>query len=428
MLSLLPLLPLLAGAPQIEPATVQDDWMVLGEVQVFGQTDPDGRTEPARTVQLKFPKNVAEPANFDGPAFDYKGGKVLLNEWGNLGRVHWAGDGWAEVRALREKAQQAIAAGSAVPWKVKAILMTRSDFLQKDPNGVLVIQDNVMLDEEVTLLLESFVRMEALVEAYSGGAVDVQVDYSIERDPIVNEYETPQVSWSPELAEFYFYRARYNRGDYDSVISAYTGAEADIRNPSVTRGKSNGAVQSTVLFSNGREGHGNLWHTEQLLRQFLEGVRVSAFDWGYGAEYATLLPLADSGVSAGYVNSENGYPGAFAWLKDYARSIVPPTMWQKVRNRTLPDYTNSYSLMKSYDGQLKRWGDVASDPWAGLPLITAQDVATRIGATSIAVQEREANVLFLPEGGHYRTPMKSSMDVRDAMFNNQLNSEREGIA
>ena len=42
MLSLLSLLPILAGAPQAAPAT-QEDWMVLGEVQVLGQTDPDGR-------------------------------------------------------------------------------------------------------------------------------------------------------------------------------------------------------------------------------------------------------------------------------------------------------------------------------------------------------------------------------------------------
>jgi hypothetical protein len=104
MLLLLPLLPLLAGAPQIEPATMQDDWTVLGEVQVFGQTDPDGRKQPARTVQLKFPKNTAQPVDFDGPGFEYKGGKVLINEWGNLGRLQWAADGWSEVRTLRERA------------------------------------------------------------------------------------------------------------------------------------------------------------------------------------------------------------------------------------------------------------------------------------------------------------------------------------
>src|SRR5687767_11447543 len=93
MLSLLPLLPLLAVAPAVDPVT-QDDWTVLGEVQVFGQTDPDGRKEPARTIQLKFPKNTAEAVDFDGPGFEYKGGKVLLNEWGNLGRLHYADDGW----------------------------------------------------------------------------------------------------------------------------------------------------------------------------------------------------------------------------------------------------------------------------------------------------------------------------------------------
>ncbi|MEO7454579.1 MAG: hypothetical protein ABIV13_07440 [Fimbriimonadales bacterium] len=429
MLLLLPLLPLLAGAPQIEPAITQDDWTVLGEVQVFGQTDPDGRKEPARTIQLKFPKNTAQPVDFDGPGFDYKGGKVLINEWGNLGRLHWAADGWAEVRALREKAMQNITAGNSVPWKVRAYIMTRTDLLRKDKNGVWLIEDDTMLDEDITLILESFVRMEALVEAFSGGAVDVQIDYALESATIHREYENVAMTWVPEVAAREFYEARFNTGDYDSVMAVYSLAESDTADAGWTRGKTNGAVGSTVLYSNGRERDNNLWHTQQLVSEFLEGVRISAYDWGYGnAEYATLIPPVAAGPENGYAPSSSEYPGMFAWLNDYAREFIGEALWKKVRNRTTPDFSTAYGLMKSYDGQLKRWSETASDPWSSLPLVTAADIAARIGATSLKIMDREASVMLSPEGGEYRTPMKVSPDTSDAVLNNQLNPAREAIA
>src|SRR5688500_1674816 len=203
MLSLLSLLPMMAGAPQGVPA-VQDDWMVLGEVQVFGQSDPDGRREPARTIQVKFPSASAS-VELDRPGFDYKGGKVLLNEWGNLSGVHWAADRWSEVRSLRDKALQNIAAGNSVPWKIRAYILTRSDLLRQDKSGVFVIQDDVLFEPDITLILESFVRMEALVEAYTEGAVDVQIDYAIERVPFTEEYRDATITFTPEEASFDFY-------------------------------------------------------------------------------------------------------------------------------------------------------------------------------------------------------------------------------
>ena len=427
MLSLLPLLPLLAVAPTVDPV-VQDDWTVLGEVQVFGQTDPDGRKEPARTIQLKFPKNTAEARDFDGPGFEYKGGKVMLNEWGNLGRLHHAGDGWAEFRLLREKAMQNIAAGNSVPWKVRVYIITRADLLRKDRNGVLVIQDDVIFDPDINLILESFVRTEALVEAFTEGAVDVQIDYGIERVPLVEEYGNSLITFAPEEAANSFYAARFNTGDYDSVMTVYSLAESDTNDAGLTRGKTNGAVESTVLYSNGRERDGNLWHTQLFMQELLEGVRISAFDWGYGADYSPLLPTLSGGVANGYMIDSGGYPETFSWLRDYTRAVVGPMLWQKVRNRIAPDYAATYGLMKAYDGQLKRWGDVAGDPWAGLPLITAADVAAKIGAGSLQIQENGASVLLVPQGGQFRTPMKGSMDVRDAMLNNQINLEREGMA
>ena len=157
------------------------------------------------------------------------------------------------------------------------------------------------------------------------------------------------------------------------------------------------------------------------LQEFLEAVKISTYDWGYGADYAPVLPNTNAAQA-------NGYSDDFGWLRDYTRSIVSPVVWQRVRNRVQPDYAAAYAMLKPYDGQPKRWTDVAADPMGLLPRLSAGDIAAKIGATQLQIQENGPSVLLKPEGGTYRTPMKSSMDLRDAMLNNQLNLEREAMA
>ena len=426
MLSLLPLLPLLAGATPIEPAATQDDWVVLGQVQVFGQTDPDGRKEPARNVELKFPKDIVAPVP-SGVGFDYAGGKVLLNEWGNLGRIHWGPGGWQEFRSMREKAAANIAAGKAATWKVKAIIFTRSDLLKKDKNGVLVAQDSVMFDEDISLVLESYVRMEALVEAFTEGAVDLKIDYSIERDPFTQTYGDMPFQWNEQQARLGFYEARFNHGDYDSVLSTFAVAEGDVR---FLGGSSwaNGAAHVLALYSNGGERSGELNTTERLLIQFYESVRTRAIEYGYGTEYLSLLPSPSDGVALGYEPWSMGYPGTFGWLRDYGRFYLNSTMLSTMTKDEPIDYRAAYDRMKPFSGEKLRWGDIAADPWSGLPLLSYADIAKQIGAGSVTFDQRGASLVLNPTGGTYRTPIKLRSDEADTMLNNHLDLSREAVA
>ena len=428
MLLLLPILPLLSSSTAASAIyEAPQDWMVVGETLAFGQTDPDGRKEPARTIQIKFPPDTAQPVDFAAPGFEYAGGKVLLNEWGNLGRVHWGQGGWTEFRAMYDRAKAKIAAGSAVPWKVKAILFTRTDLLHRDRNGVLEIQDNVLFEDNITFLLESFARMEALVEAFSEGAVDVQISYTLERDPIASTYERDVLKiGSSEIARD-FYVARFNRGDFDSVIGVQTAAEANVTTFGQTLGRTNGAVTSQVLFSNGREKGNQIFHTQELLRHFLEGVHISSYDWGYGASYRSLLPSTGADDLNGYESNSMGYPGSFGWLRDYARFYISPGMWARIRNRVAPDHATAYEQTKDFSGALSRWSDVRDDPMAKLPVVSTQQIGQRIGATSIKIDESGSNIIWSPEGS-FRTPIVNQVSGTDVTLNNQLNLRREGMA
>lgn len=425
---MLSLLPLLVGISLAQPASAQDNWITFGEIKAFGQTDPDGRHRAERSVTIKFPSEFGQPVDATLPGFEYDGGRVLLNKWGNLGRVHWGSGGWAELKELYTKALERIASGQAHPWKVKAIIFTRSDLLHRDEHGVLVPEDSFLTDEEITLVLESFARFEAFIEAASGGAVDIQTSFSLEDEPYAETYESDlDFAMPSRLAEEY-YSARLNRGDFDSVITVLTAAEASVPKMGVTEGRVSGATQSRILFANGAEQGTRIAHTEELVRQFLAQVRLTAGEWGYGKEYDLLLPGVADAAAAGYPIDAMGYSGSFGWLRDYARYAASSGMWAKIGNRVEPDYAAAYAQTKMFSGTLVRWGDIASDPWAGLPIVTGADIATRIGATGFVIQDHGSDLLFVPSQGEYRTPIKRTEDPSDVMLNNQLSLSREGIA
>lgn len=425
---MLSLLPLLVGASLAQPVTSQDDWVTFGEIKAFGQTDPDGRREAERAVPIRFPKEFGHQVDMSVPGFAYDGGQVLLNKWGNLGHVHWGAGGWVELKELYTKAQAKIAAGSAHPWKVKAIIFVRTDMLHRDEHGVLVPEDSFLTDPEITLVLESFARMEAFVEAASGGAVDIQTSFSIEQDPYVDFYDEVLPFGMPTKLSDAYYAARFNRGDYDSVITVISAAEASVAKMGVTEGRTNGATQSRILFANGAEHGVRMGHTEELVRQLLEQLRMTAGKWGYGTDYDLLLSGVFGGLASGYLADSMGYSGSFGWLRDYARYTVGSGIWSRIGNRAEPDYAAAYSQTKMYSGGFVRWSDVAADPWAGLPVVTAADIAARVGASSMAIHDQGSDLLFLPTGGEFRTPMKSGVDPNDVMLNNQLSLGREGIA
>ncbi|MGI8923256.1 MAG: HEAT repeat domain-containing protein [Fimbriimonadales bacterium] len=433
MLFALPHTPLHAPIrPLIESTYMQEpsqEWVTLGEITMFGQEAIDSRKLPERKVAIKFPKESVPPVENSGSSLKWGDWNVQLNEWGNLGRVYRGAGGWGEFKSLYEIAQKRIGAGKSYPWKVKAVIFRRTDVLYKRGDGVLERQYGDISDEDVTFCLETFARFEAVVEAFTGGALDIQLSAAIETDPVVGSYEKEEVwSFHPFDAGDNYLRGRFNRGDFDSILYFYHPADTRAFSFGGTIGRTNNATQSYVILSNGREMGDRIGHTEAMVHEWYHQIEDTYFKHGYGGFEGSALPELHSAEANGYTTDVAGYSGWFSWLRDLMHFSVRDGMWAKLKNRQAPDFAGVRSQTHAFDGQLHRWNDVKDDPWAKLPFLTTADLAKQIGATSVEIVQDASQVLLLPRGMKPRTQLLPQIRDEDFALNNELNFSREAMA
>ncbi|MCH8274762.1 MAG: HEAT repeat domain-containing protein [Armatimonadetes bacterium] len=410
--------------------TTEDDWITIGEITVFGQTDPDGRHREGETVSIRFPKAGAAPLPDDEqPHVRWGEWKIQLNEWGNLMRAYRGTGGWDEFRQLYQEAQERIQEGGSNVWKCKAVIFRRIDVVYKRSDGVLEPQRSYMNNPDLKFCLETFARYEALVEAFSGGALDVQLTVSVEEEPVSGQYEGGGV-WSldPRDAGRRFLRGRFNTGDFDCVLFMFHPGPTRSFSFGGTAGRSNRAPGAYVILSNGRERGVRIGHTEGMLHEWYHEVEGTYSIFGYGGYEYSWLPHLHAATQNGYTTETAGYSGWFSWLRDLMMHSVRPAMWLKIKNREEPDWDTAIRQTHRSDGALYRWADVKDDPWAKLPFLTPEDLAKRIGAERVEVEYGESQVLFRPVGVHVRTPLLPQVDPYDFSLNNELNFLREAVA
>lgn len=410
---------------------IQDEtrWFTLGEITAFGQADIDGRKLPERKVIVRFPESPIPKVPESAPHLNWGDWKIELNEWGNLGRLYRDGGGWPEFKKLYEEAQQRIASGNAKVWKCKAVIFTHTDVLYKRADGVLEAQRGAMSEEDVNLALETFARFEALVEAFTRGAVDMQLTFSVETDPVIGYYEKEDV-WSlhPFTAGDVYLRGRFNTGDFDCILYMYHPGAGRAYSFGGTIGRTNNATQAYVILSNGREQGPRIGHSEAMLHEWYHQIEDTYSKYGYGGHEYSWLPELHGATQNGYVTDTVGYTGWFSWLRDLLSFSVRPSMWAKMDNKTEPDWATVRAQTHRSDGSAYSWENVKDDPWAKLPFLTPEDIAKKIGASSVDVQVGESQVLFLPRGGNMRTALLPQLDAEDFSLNNQLNFMREAVA
>lgn len=413
-------------------AQVPDDdpnWFRLGEAVAFGQNDPDGRKFPEMRVPIRFPKQmIPTPSDFE-PHVRWGEYKIQLNEWGNIGRIYEATGGWDEFRTRWERAQNRIAQDEARVWKVRAQIFRRTDVLYTREDGVLIPQRAYINLQQIRFIVESFVRFKALVEAFTDGAVEVQLTFGVEEEPIFGSYEGDQVwSFHPFDAAENYLRCRFNYSDYDAVVYFYHPGLTNSFSFGGTIGRSNNATLSYVILANGREGYTRIGHTEALLHEWLHQVENTWNRFGYGLAEGAALPHLHAAGQNGYATDIVGYTGWFAWIRDFMTYNVRPGMWAKMTNRADPDWDDALKTTHPFDGTSHVWSRVKDDPWAKLPYLTAQDIASRIGADRFEVKAGPAELLFVPHGIFSRTPVLNAISATDHQFNNQLSFEREAMA
>ncbi|MEW5883446.1 MAG: NEW3 domain-containing protein [Armatimonadota bacterium] len=410
------------------PVNTQDEeWITLGERTFFGQTDPDARQVPERVVPIRFPRESPVPVSTTAPYVEWNGWRVLLNEWGNPERLVRGEGGWAEFRALYEEAQQRIAEGRARTWKVKAVLFLRLNVTFTDVDGVVDRQRTVMTAPETQFALETFARFEAVVEAFTQGAVDIQITASVEEEPVRGAYKAGEV-WAldPRVAGEEYLRGRFNPGDFDSILYMYLPGPVDSFSFGGTAGRTNNATQAFVIISSGREGGVRIGHTEAMVHEWFHQVEDTYGRWGYGGYTNAALPHLHSAEQNGYTTDQAGYTGWFVWLRDLMLWSVRPGMWSKMSNRQDPDFQAVIKQTKPFSGERHVWSSVKDDPWAKLPFLSPEDISDLVGV-GVTVQAAQSQVLFLPDG-EPGTTVLAAVDPEEASLNNQLNFSRECMA
>jgi HEAT repeat protein len=407
-----------------------EEWVTLGEIKAFGQTDFDGRQYPERTVPIRFPVTAPVPSLKDTqPSLPWGEWKIALNEFGNLGRRYYGSGGWEEFRWLYQKAQERIRAGKSQVWKCKAYIFRRTDVLYRRVDGVLEPQRVYLSDEDLEFCLETFARFEALVEAFTEGALDVQLTFGIEEEPVTGYYEGAGV-WAldPRDAGERFLKARFNTGDYDSVLYMYHPGPTRAFSFGGTAGRINRAPGAYVILSNGREGGTRIGHTEAMLHEWYHQIEGTYGIFGYGGYEYSWLPHLHSAEQNGYQPDTMGYSGWFCWMRDLMRFSVRPKMWEKLSNRREPDWDSAIRQTFPYQGKLYVWEEVKDDPWAKLPFLTPEDLAGRMGAENVRLLTGPSQVLFLPVGVRVSSPLLEEIDPDDFSLNNELNFSRESMA
>lgn len=416
----------LSSASANLPPQADEGWVTLGQKTFFGQVDPDSRQVPEQTVPIRFPATNLAPVPETQPYVEWNGWRVLLNRWGNPERMVLGSGGWDEFRKLYAEAQERIAAGGAKPWKVKAVLFRRLNVQYIDADGVVVPQRTVMAAPEIAFALETFARFEAVVEAFTRGALDVQITASVEEEPVRGEYRAGQV-WAldPRDAGANYLAGRFNPGEYDSILYMYVPGPIDSFSFGGTAGRTNNATQSFVIVSNGREGGLRIGHTEAMVHEWYHQIEDTYRRWGYGGVPFAELPTLHGAEAHGYTVDQAGYTGWFSWLRDLMRFSVRPGMWARMNNRTDPDFQAAFAQTHGFQGRTYRWQDVADDPWAKLPYLTPDDLSSRVGVP-VAVEARGAMVLF--RVSEAESPTLRDFDEEDYALNNELNFARESLA
>jgi len=412
------------------PAPPQTEgWVTLGEITVFGQTDPDGRKLPPKKVPIRFPENFLPTPDETTPHLKSESINLLLNEWGNIGRAYRGEGGWEEFKTLYREAQKRIQEGKANVWKCKAVIFRRTDVLYRREDGVLEPQRNYVSETDLNFCLETFARFKALVEAFTKGALEMQLTVSVEEEPITGYYERDQV-WTldPREAGYEYLRGRFNFGDFDCILYMFHPGTTRSFSFGGTAGRTNNATQAYVILSNGREFGKRIGHSEAMLHEWYHQIEDTYFHYGFGGREWSWLPWLHSASQNGYFTDEIGYSGWYSWLRDLMQYSVTEEMWKQLSNRKEPDWKNAIRQTRRWNGEEYEWSDVRDSPWQKLPYLTPEDIAKRLGASKIEIRAEESAVLFLPEGFDSRTPILKTIDWEDFTLNNELQFAREAIA
>ncbi len=261
------------------------------------------------------------------------------------------GGGWAEVAALHASAKVKFDDKTSV-WKVKAVVITRFDVLQKSDEGALLLRRSTLENSQVMASLEALARFAAVADAYGQGRYKVSLDVSIENEPMrfgpinkVQPFAGPfcQSYFGPRINGGNFESEdKVYRGPYDSVFFIHAGWKEDGQPWTNV----NGMPVHGIAFAPKDDMSPGQDLAVELLNRWCGDVRVALKRKGVPAAPQFRFALAPDGSLIGTDESSLSYAG-MASASNRARVSTD-------------ELVSSYSLLKEKPS--KPWSEVADDP------------------------------------------------------------------
>lgn len=316
------------------------------------------------------PGPIAENAH----VVSFGGKKYLLNADGRIARRFAANGGWSEIREGYAAAAQSMTPETP-EWRVKVFVLPRNELLDVDANGVARVRRSIMESSEVDLVAESTARFAAMAEAAAHGKIKIKLDFEVDADPapqtvsagkpafdadFLSQYLAPRINGGLFEAE-----DRVFRGPFDSVFVVHGGLCAPM--PSVVA--NNTPVTPLAFYTQGRPV-GNEALSIAMYNGWVKHLIFAASKAGYRIPF-NLSPSV--GVTPGEM--AQGYSRI-----DDPDAVFAPNMWGRVWGHQESPTDVFVSHLGPAEIRPRAWSEVAADPFALLPFLTAEQVAAAAGA------------------------------------------------
>lgn len=322
-----------------------------------------------RDVAIRAPVAMpAIPADF--PHYDAGGWRFAFRPDGSLWRLYRK-DGAAEDFALAAPPNP-----SAPVWRVRAFVETRSEVLERSRDGLYRMRRATLEPSQVTASLEALAAFAVRAEAAAEGRIRVQIDATIEDDPIRERVTAPRTLFGPDfLRERYATRLNGHPFDADDKVFRGPFDSAFVIHPGYAR-----PAQVTIAGTpvSALSYYGGTFPPYELQTALFEAwsgqVLATARAKGYPLGFPERAP-GSSGVHPGssgeLPRAAQGSLGTTEAMR--VEDFVTPAMWAVLAAKDEPDAEFVRRAWAKPGGGPFTWEAVRDEPWIMLPRIGADE-------------------------------------------------------
>lgn len=339
---------------QPPPSKPEEPYVAVGSARLAG-----------RDIAIKVPR-AGTPIPDTFPHYSQGGWNYAFNGDGTFQARYKVDGGGGDLLALWPEASQK--ASQAPIWRIRAFVLTRAEIIEKSRDGLYRPRRGTLEASQITGALEALTRFKAMAEVATGGAVQIQIDASIDDDPIRSRVEGTGEVFGRDWLERR-YRAQINSSPFDADDRVYRGPFNSLF--VIHPGLVEAAVGATVS------------GTPAAAVPYYLGVKPP-YDLAKNLYDAWVMQVRQALVA-------KGYPVQGKSESARVEAYVTPSMWSVLADHSEPD--RGYPGRKWSKTSAGPWSSLSADPWTKLPRLEA------VPAEAVGAPLWAADVLAEKSGG-----------------------------